>query len=228
MRPPPARPRARRRRWASALLITLLTLLITLTTLWLALTCRPAWYRPAAIDQARLRDDKHELVTLLDHIGAALNAGRSIRIELDAAQVNRWLTARREMWPDADIDLGPLRHPVLRFEPGGLRLAALADTGTFRTVLSARCHIALQDDRLALRCHAVRLGVLPVPSTWLQHPLADLLRSAADSPAPSGDGTSLLDNRWRWPNGKVPFRLDRVSFTADHATLELTPLPRAR
>ena len=102
-----------RRRWRGVLLAVGAGLTGALIAIGCALTCRPTWYEPASIDYARLKADKRELVGLADEIGAALNGRRSIDLELYEDQINRWITARAEIWPDSQTSLEPLRRPQI-------------------------------------------------------------------------------------------------------------------
>ncbi|MCK4341435.1 MAG: hypothetical protein KAY37_06915 [Phycisphaerae bacterium] len=199
--------------------------LATPLALGLAATCRPTWYRPASIDRARLRDDKRELVNLLDRIGAALNERRRINFQLQEDQVNRWIVARAEMWPEAAIDLGPLQHPQVSFLDDGVRIAALMEQHGLRAVISVTFRVDVTIDEIRINYDSARLGALPVPRGWLsdwmaQMPIADhVIRDSGP------DGTIVLQNDWIWPNGKRRYRVADLRISAGQANVVLEPLP---
>lgn len=197
-------------------------------TFGLAATCRPSWYRPAAVDHSRLWADKAALVKLQDDISAALNAGRSIRLELDAAQVNRWLAARAEMWPDAALDLGPLSDPQVCFAHAGIRLGATARRGGFGSVVSLECSIDVTDDSVVIYCESARLGAVPIPLAWLTDRLAEPFSSGPLIVREDLPGAAAIANDWIWPNGKRRCRLGELSIDDGKASVLLEPLERKR
>lgn len=195
-------------------------------TLGLTATCRPTWYQPPAIDRGRLHDDKRDLVGLLDEIGAALNEGRSIRFKLDEHQLNRWLAARNELWPDANPDFGPITQPQITLLDNAARVAATLSAGSFRAVVSLEGHVQIDGDAITLRLNRPRVGVLPVPHAastgWL-----NALPSAASVPEKAlHGGQFVLANDWVWPNGKRRFRVARLDIQAGSAEVVLEPLRR--
>ena len=210
-----------RRRAAIALLVALPLALAALT---LTATCRPRSYRPASTDYTRLHADKRDLAALVDEIGAALNGGRPVQLQLREDQINRWIAARAGMWPEAAVDIRPLRDPQLTFHDGGIRFAALAEHAGWRAVLSITCHVAVTGDRVLIRCDAARLGLLPLPAGWFSRLVTTALRGTGVSVEASPDGALALRNDWLWPNGKRRFRLAdlRVSAAAVHLGLEPT------
>ena len=223
---PPSRPAPRlRRRAAIALLIALP---LALLALGLTATCRPRWYRPVSTDYARLHDDKRDLAALGVDIGAALNAGRPIQLQLREDQLNRWIAARAEMWPEAAVDIRPLRDPQLTFHDDEIRFAALAEHAGWRAVLSITCRVAVTGDRVLIRCNAARLGLLPLPAGWLASLVTTALRGTGVSVEAGPDGALALHNDWLWPNGKRRFRLAdlRISAAVVHFGLEPTGLPQ--
>ena len=196
---------------------------VGLLGLALAGTYRPHWYAPAPVDRARLREDKAALVRLEQQISAALNAGQAVRFELHENQVNRWLTARGEIWPELAADLGPFQQPQVLLRDGRIQLAASTRMGGVEVVAALTCSIDLPDDRLVLRYDAPRLGAIPAPRGWVTDVLARL--SAGSGVAVDrGAGAVAADNDWVWPNGKRRCRLRELHIADGVANVVLEPL----
>ena len=189
-------------RWRLILLAATALIVVTTLCLALAVTCRPGWYRPASIDRARLHTDKTALFELQDNISGALNTTRQIRVHLNQDQVNRWLAARAELEPFANVDLGPIQHPYITFTPDTIRAAALVDRGLYRGIVSVECHPLLTDAGLTLKFTALHAGSLPVPTGWLVETFAHHLTNS-----PGDSATIRLENDFLWPNGKRRFKL---------------------
>ncbi len=215
-------------RWRTVALAAAAILVVVILGLGLAATRRPAWYQPAPVDQTRLRDDKRDLVGLLDGIGAALNERRGIGFRLDEAQVNRWLAARAEMWPDSAIDLGPLRDPQISFQGDRIRAAALIENGDLRAVVSLTCRVQVSDERVVIEWESARLGALPVPRSWLSRWITSAGSGGRVVRQADGRGTVAFENDWIWPNGKRRYRLSTLRITDGAADVSLEPLPGSR
>ena len=215
-----------RRRWL-ALAIGTVFLLVTLAAI-LTVSHRPNWYHPASIDHARLRMDKQALAHLLDEIAAALNDGRSIPLHLPEDQLNRWIAARAQIWPDAETDMGPLRLPCVTFLDGEILAGATLTVGGFRSVVTLRARIDIQEENLVIRVQSARIGALPVPRRWLHSQFASLSRTISQATAPRESSTLIFENRWIWPNGKRPCRLGRVEVAPGRVHAVLEPLARPK
>jgi hypothetical protein len=196
---------------------------LILVGLLLAGTRRPSWYHPLPLDSARLHDDKAALADLQDQISAALNAGREARFELHEDQVNRWLAARAELWPQLAVDLGPFAQPQIRLRDGRLTLAVSTRAGGVPVVAVLGGSVDVAEDTLAMHWDPPKLGAIPAPRGWLSAALARLKTSpriTLDDRA----GTIRLDNDWIWPNGKRRCRLRELKIADGVATVVLEPL----
>jgi hypothetical protein len=217
-----------RRNWRAVLLIGLATGVFTIVLLYLLATARPHWYQPAAIDYARLRDDKAALSALENQVSAALNAGREVRLHLTAEQVNRWIVARRELAdivPEVAADLPGAAEPVVTFEPGAIRIGVTAGEGGLRGVVSARFRPELRAGELAIRYESVRVGYAPVPRTAIAQILARL-PVGRDLRVDPDEGVTLASD-FVWWNGKQPCHVRELTVGA--GTLEVVIAPgRAR
>jgi len=189
-----------------------------------AVSFRPLWYEPQAIDRSRLEQDKQDLVNLFDGIGTALNTGRPVTVELDEAQVNRWLAARRELYPErGGVSLGPVQDPTLEFM-GRNRFRVAGRLGdTWGAVVSATGRFELTDDNFNVRLESVHAGALPAPLSLLSRAFGPALAEHLPAVRRSPEGGLSVPRRGVWPNGKRPFRL--VAIEADGESLRLTLAP---
>jgi hypothetical protein len=216
---------AARWRWRRVLLAVAAGLIAAPIAAGCALTCRPAWYQPASIDYTRLKVDKQDLVNLLDRIGAALNRGEPIELELSEEQVNRWITARAEIWPDSEPKaLEALRHPQIILADGNrLRAGATVRWAGLEPVVSCTCRFVLNEEWLTIRCDSLSVGMLPVPRGWLAERAGKLADSLDSSECTVINGGFAFPNEWVWPNGKRRFRIQRMEISTGYATLRLEP-----
>lgn len=190
----------------------------------LAVTRRPAWYQPAAIDHARLPADRQALVGRLDEISAALNERRRVEFTLDAGQINRWLAARAELWPEATADWGPCDQPQIDFLPERIRVAALVRYAGLRTVASVVCRVRVDAQHVRVECESAHLGALPVPLGWLAARWPGLADLTANGRVAREDQAWVLENDWVWSNGKRRYRIERLELDAGRAAVTLRPL----
>ncbi len=184
--------------------------------LGLALTHRPGWYRPQGIDRARLHADKLAMADLQEQISAALNQGRPVRFRLEEDQLNRWIAARAEMWPEAAIDLGGLERPQAVLSEKGIRLGATVKRASLEAVITLNCRLELGEEYLTVRYDTPRAGAIPLPRSWLMDLLVELPGVEPAALRSLRPGTIRVRNELVWPNGKRRCRLR-----------ELTPLPGA-
>ncbi|MBW7904116.1 MAG: hypothetical protein LC135_13750 [Phycisphaerae bacterium] len=199
---------------------------LALTGLLLAAARRPAWYQPRSVDHARLAIDKAAAFRTVDEISAALNARQPIEFALDEAQVNRWLAARCEIWPDAELArLTPLERPLVHMLPDGtLRVAATVAAGEWRGVLALTFRFETAGDELVIHWTGVQFGALPVPRHWVSGAIDRFVPSQAAPLRAFDQGASRIPNRWTWPNGRRDFRIERLEVRAGEVLIRLAPL----
>ncbi len=224
-RPSPRGPS--RLRWRVLLILAPAVALAGGVGLGLAATCRPTWYGPESIDRAQLHSDKQTLVSLLDGIGDALNNGRAASFQLPEAQVNRWITARAEMWPEAAIDLGEVQRPVVLFEDGRIRVGAMVG-GEIRAVVGLSGHVDVTEDEVVLHLDGAWLGALPMPLGWLADMLAESPLISAGVTLQDGGERIAIRNDWVWPNGKRRYRLAKLRTSEGTVEVTLEPMDGRR
>jgi hypothetical protein len=218
-----ARPR---RRWLRLALVVL-PILVAAVLLGggAALTCRPSWYQPTSIDYARLQDDKRCQLRLENEISAALNNNKPVEIELEEAQVNRWIAARDELWPGETPSLEPFSRPQVVFlEPNRVRLAALVEHSGMPVVLSATFRIDPQPDGLVLSWERTRAGVLPAPGKLIEQAARRLTQRLRLGQQAATAGQVKLPGEWTWPNGQRRFRL--ADLAINDGVLRVTLVPQ--
>lgn len=212
----------RRFNWRTFVLLDIVGGTVLFVALALAATHRPAWYRPVAVDHDRLRDDKAALVKVEQDVSRALNAGQPLRFELREEQLNRWIAARGEMWPNLGIDLGKLSDPMIVLRDGAVHVGALATQAGLQGVVTMAWRIGVDGDTVRLTCSSASLGAIPLPRSTIVGNLSPLLRSGLDRVDSSGVAL-ILANRTIWPNGKRPCRLTAVEIHDGLMTVELQP-----
>lgn len=224
--PNPAAPLRKPHWWRRVSLVSTLLLLGLLGFVYFSTRSVPAWYHPAAIDTARLSDDKRDLTNLLDAIGGALNGERTAEIVLDEAQLNRWLAARNEMPLPAEwsYDVNGIEKPQINLlGDGNLRVAATVQRGSSDYVLACLVHLDLVEGRLQLTPTDVTLGGLSLPRIVL-----DWATKQAAARAPGKQVLDLshgveLPARGTWPNGKRRFSLAAIEVSPGQIKLQLKP-----
>ncbi|MBP7744930.1 MAG: hypothetical protein KA383_02285 [Phycisphaerae bacterium] len=220
------RPRAARR-WRLVLLSGACLVPVLLLGAFLALTFRPAWYQPGAVDRGRLLADKTALAQLQDDISAALNAGRTARFRLDEAQLNRWLTARGELWPELGADPEGIGQPVVRLADGVIRVAVLARVRGAEAIVELAGRVEPTAESIVVHCAHVRVGAVPIPRDWVLGQVSRRLARAANTKLTVAHGALRLANEWVWPNGKRRFRAAEIVVSAGAVEVALEPLGSA-
>lgn len=217
--------RPRRRRIGRVVLIALAILTGLALVLGGLASCRPAWYRPASIDHARLQADQADLVRLADAIGGALNAGEAIEFRLPADQINRWLAARRELFPEVvfpELDR-LLARPMVTIEDGALLGAALVEAGGWPMVLSAALRPRLLGEHIEVELADVRMGRLSAPQIAVDEVARALRRAQSPPDTAMGESRIRLPRRHVWPNGKRRFQVALLELADGAVRVRLEP-----
>lgn len=211
--------------WLRSLGLFAVLLVFGLVGLGCAAACRPRWYTPAAVDYTHLPADKQALVALVDGIGDALNAGQPIEVQLEQAQVNRWIAARREIEMDlSGLPLDLLERPCVNFlSDGRLRVAWLAERRGWRAVVTIELRLTLKDDEVLVECTELRLGALPLPRDWAGKAVAAALEGAGYPVRFERNRVACIPGQGVWQNGRRPFRIERLTIEAGRMVLALSP-----
>ena len=212
------------RKWLWFVVLPAGVVLLGLITSACALTQRPAWYRPYTLDAARLDVDKNNLANLIDRVSIALNMRQAILLELDEAQLNRWIAARDE-WPDAlaDLDLGPLEYPQLMLMGNNeIRLAARARQADHEVIVAVRFSFHERGDQFDVRWTGTSVGHFPIPRALIQAVADPGSREVAQQLLNSGQLT--VPNAWTWPNGRPRFRIGELVISERRMQILLEPL----
>jgi hypothetical protein len=221
-------PRVRERLWRLRIVLACVAgvLLVAMLCALVAATLRPRDYTPASIDYNQLRADRSALARLQDRISTALNSGRDIRVELTEAQIDRWLAARNEIWPQAATGFDRWQDPLITIHDNDLRITVTVAANGWRFVLRLAGRVAVSPESLTVEITAAAIGRLPLPPTalvaalerWVQPPAAVLRRGA----------TFTFPNHWTWANGRKPFVLTELQATNGQVSATLAPLAAER
>lgn len=238
------------RRGIAAALVTGPCLLVVL---WLMFQHKPSWYRPATLDEAGLERARGEATGVADDVSDRIVQGEPFDLVLRDRAVNEWLAGLEGIWPDAQHVIPPeLSNLATRFDGDRVRLGALCAGGRVRVILNAAFSVRVSDDgrNVAIALTGARSGSLPIPRAVLDRMLNPLLsqqhsrdvrsRTAAASgkaqPTPlesSLDDVRSVDdlfegvkvrNRFIWPNGDRPFRIDSIKIDNGELHLRIEPL----
>lgn len=223
-RAPKPAPRSWTRRLLRYCLFSAALGLLAVLALILAITWKPAWYQPVALDFASLDADKAFVASTADRVGDALIRGQSVTLEFDEAQLNRILAARDE-WPQGrEYSLGPISDPYIDLrDDDRIRLGARASYGVVRAVVSATFGFKVTDELLTIRLDEAAAGVAPAPGGVLERVTRQLAEQAGHRSAQqTGEGLSLI-NDFVWPNGRIRYRVSEIR--VDDSKLRLTLKP---
>lgn len=236
------------RRVAFRLLLAVVVLLpLVIAAVWLAFQHKPGWYRPAVLEGERADRARAGATTMADDVSGNIVAAEPFDVVLTQAEVNEWLAVLPQLWPEYRHSVPrELTMPAVSFEAGVVRLGTLCDIEGWRAVLSVgvRLRVSADGRDVELAMTDARGGSLPVPRAALDRLFGAVLdeeRHLADERR--RDGRSSLDdalgrvrgvddlfdgirlrNRFVWPNGKRPIRLDAIEITDGRLRLRIEPL----
>ncbi|MDO8631490.1 MAG: hypothetical protein Q7R41_13470 [Phycisphaerales bacterium] len=218
-------------------------------TLWLALEHRPGWYAPAVLDEQGVQAARRDATNAVDQFGDQLVRRQPFEVVLRDDALNAWLTAMPSIWPDAARAVPrELHDPALRFESGLLRIGALYEVSGWRAIVSGAAAAALAADGATIELRLVETccGSVPMPPSLIARAANPHLHAAAMSDGkqssapetPHGAISSIhevrsveqlyrgvrIRNRFVWPNGKRPFRIDQITIDAGELRLRIEPI----
>lgn len=169
----------------------------------------PSWYRPPRIEASEYQAVRDELRDAAQAFSDALMVPGPFEFHLTQAQLNRWVTLRREIYPAIERNLPPeWTDPFVCFADHAIRIAARRRGARPHVVASVDIRVALDGDQIRLTAGAIRVGSLRVPrallGTILTRPI-DLPPGKLWHGAPAAEGNLrdglLIAARAIWPNG---------------------------
>jgi len=217
---------------------------IAFIVIWLAFHHKPAWYRPVTPDEGGLQRARRDTTRLADSFGDQLVKAVEFEITLRDADVNPWLAALPHLWPEV-MRTWPtvLTEVAVAFQDGKARVGAhYADHG-WHAIVSLEVTPQVSDDgtTILLSLAGAHAGSLPLPRRILDPfwppllNLRDRLSSRSNVPDRTNgtDGkvgpTALFGdirvrNRFTWPNGDRPFRIDSITVEGGELRMRVEPL----
>ncbi len=208
----------------------------------LALECKPSWYRPAVMDDTVLRRAKVESAELVEFIGTHLVVGDPFDAVLTQASINDMAAALSVLSPEAAERIPrEIVQFAAAFEAGSLRFGFLAERGGWRAIVNVEVglEVAESSDDIIVTLRDVRIGAVSVPRWALRRVLDERLRTEAARSTRGEEGSIFrgrvepveawtdgvrVPNRFTWPNGRRPFRIERVTMECGEARVRIRPL----
>lgn len=195
----------------------------------LVLEHKPGWYVPVTLTEAQLREERLQAMRVVDDVGDRLVAGAPFEITLSQDQVNKWLTGLEQIWPDAARQIPTqVIEPVVAFEPGLIRSGARIESDGWRAIASCGYQFEVSNDKLRVtaRMSSAHCGAMPIPDFLISRLLqSEAPPTALRSTDPAAWFSRLeWENRFVWPNGRRPFRIDDVALEKGQVRLKIRPL----
>lgn len=208
----------------------------------LAVECRPSWYHPASMDDDLVQRAKIESAKLAEFIGTHLVAGEAFDAVVTQASINEIAAALPVLSPET---AGRVPREITQFaaafDAGRLRVGVLADHGGWRAIIGVEVavEVGVSADDILVSLRDVRIGAVEVPRWLLRRIFDERLRAAAERSARGGDAVMLgsradsveallagvrIPNRFVWPNGRRPFRVERITMEHGEARVRIQPL----
>ena len=227
------------RRWARRVFRAwLVTVPVLLVAGWFTIHHRPGWYRPPDLDDDGLQRARRESANAADDFGDRLVLGGEFEVTLRASALNEWLAALPHVWPDAQRVFPPeVSELAIHFLPELAQVGAHLSRSGWEAIVNADFRGSLSSDgqSLIVEVVAARVGSLPLPRFMVQPWLARLTArtdesglssggSGADSATPRTSGRFRFRNRFVWPNGERPFRIQSIRMTDSELHLQIHPL----
>jgi hypothetical protein len=242
---PSPRGKGFRRRLRRAAVALLVIVPLGLAGAWLAFQHKPGWYRPVEVTEEVFQRAQADTASLADSISHDVVSGRTADVTLADAAVNEWLACLPRLLPEEYEAIPPeIGHPAVHFGSDELRVGAYVARDGWHAILSVGLAVSVSEDGQTVRValNDVRGGSLPVPRVVLDRVLEPLLQEAlAAQRGHRRGGTAdrllrqvrsvddlyegiTLENRFVWPNGERPFRIEAITIDEGTARIRLDPL----
>ena len=174
------RRRNRFRQWLRrGLTAALVATPIVLITGWMMFQHKPAWYRPARLDEAGRSRARNEALAVADWISDHMAAGQPFDLVLSDRTICEWLTTLFHGWSEArDALPRQLRDGAIGFQEEEILIGLHGDVDGWQAILNMALTLEPSPDgrELKLSLKRVQGGFLPAPRFLLANLIDPLLR----------------------------------------------------
>ena len=222
------------RLWTWGVLVGLLLIMIVAIGMFEASRRVPEWYCPALVLPEEHQQIRDELQRLLTRFNNNMQRNRRFTFLVDAQQINRWLGAPQaidQQW--ANLTDGSFADPMVQLIDDEIILSATVKRSVFYGVLQARVRTYIRDDRVFLTIKQVRLGSLPLPTSWMTNQInrrlglvwAELTEAAVDFIP--GRGWSLPVHL-HYSSSGYDVHIEKMVVSPGQLLLEIQPVRRVK
>ncbi|MCH7631898.1 MAG: hypothetical protein IIB59_01690 [Planctomycetes bacterium] len=226
--------------------VCLFTVPLVVVCLWLVFQHKPQWYKPVRLDEPGLQRVRRDVASLVDDVGDNMVHGQSFEVTITDRELTEWLTALPDNWPQVrQAWPAELTEPVIAFRNGSIWAGVHFESHGWRVILNVEVTLAVQEDSryVVVRLRGMSGGSLPLPRWQLERALAPYLEGSGSPRARSlSEGTHTVSsfrdlrsvhqlfegvrvrNRFVWPNGERPFRLEAIDVADGTIRLQIAPL----
>lgn len=220
----PAQPQPIRKTLFRNWFVTAMAVLVILAIAMLGLALsRPASYDVRAVDYALLPTDKQSLAEIVQSVADCLRAGQPAEILLDQEQVNRWITARHELWPAEQLpQITGIEGPLVRFlGDDQIEIAAMTRGRLVNFVFSMQGVVSLETEGITLKPIRIRVGQLPIAITVLNQ-----IVSGSEHLLGGRNGAMrfVAHRTGVWPNGRFAYEVSELGVSSGCVRIVLKPL----
>ena len=205
-------------------------LVIVVVVTWLTATRVPSWYQPVHVGDGQVQAVRDDLEIAFDGLNVGMQGDQPFDVVIDHVQLTCWLSVREQIWPGvARYVPGELTLPVMSFAAGRVVAGGFVSRGPLRGVVSAEVAIQADAETVSIRLMDCRVGALPVPHDVVRRFLDG--RTGGKALINGTKASALLDgvrvpNRFEWPNGRRPFRIESLELTDGQLVARIEPLAR--
>ena len=231
------------------MIVTLIVGPAALIALWLMFHHKPSWYQPAGPTEQTVHQAQASLANVADRISDQMVRGEPFQILIGSQAMNDWLAAAPSLHPQfaralpsATGKAGLLVSGLaVGIDDGAVRVGGLVKTKDWQTIFSIAIYAGVSQDGkdILLRIGDVRMGSLPMPGPFLRKLIDEHLSDPrfrrtldAASKFTLSRVRSIADfftgiriaNQFVWPNGKRPFKIERIGVEGDAVLIRFQPL----
>lgn len=195
----------------------------------------PSWYRPPIIAAEGRQAVRNNLVAAEQAFTESVRGSDGpFTYHLYDADVNRWISMRREIYPLIDQLAPPmLDDPFVLFDEDTIFVAGRYQVMGTRVVVGLKIDVRFESGEIILKAKSISCGSMPMPMSLAENEFSRRIDHAPDkvwpgSPAMSGDlltGLHISDDAW-WKNGGIDYRVMGVRVTPGELSLDIRPMGR--